>query len=165
MRRILYAVLCLALLPAAAPPSVPDPVPRFEAYPAGPVFRGRNRLVLGRNDMAFRTRLREAAAQKSDFAGQYVLAQWGCGTECISGAAIDVRTGRVVWLPGTLCCWFSEKSPHANPVEPLRYRLNSRLLVLSGRRNERDGDDGEHYYVIDGDRLVHLRDVPATDRR
>lgn len=89
MRSILSALLCFAFLPAAAAPSVPGPMPRFETFPAGPVFRGRNHLVLGRNDMAFRTRLREAAAQKPDFAGHYVLARWGCGTECINGAAID----------------------------------------------------------------------------
>jgi hypothetical protein len=28
-----------------------------------------------------------------------------CGTECVQGAIIDARTGRVFMLPFSLCCW------------------------------------------------------------
>lgn len=76
------------------------------------------------------------------------------------GAAVDVRTGAVIWLPGSLCCWYPDEQATPDSVEPLRYRLDSRLLVLTGRRDERDSDAGTHYYVIEGDRFVHLRDVP-----
>ena len=116
--------------------------------------------MLKGDDVHWRTRLREAAARRPDFAGHYVLASWGCGTECVMGAAVDVRSGHVVRLPGSLCCWFSDGQATPEDVEPMRYRLNSRLLVLTGRRNERDGDAGTHYYAMENGRLVHLRDVP-----
>ena len=160
MRRGVFAVLCSLLLSAAAPPP-----PGFGAYPAGPVFTGANRIVLRARDMDYRTRLREAAAQKPDFAGHYVLASWGCGTECVMGAAIDVRSGRVTWLPGTLCCWYPDAFADASEAEPLRFRLDSRLLILTGARNERNGDLAEHHYLIDGNRFVHLRDVALPGRR
>lgn len=174
MRTPLLAAACaLSLLSAARAqlaPAAGTPLPRFEDFPAGPAYAGRNRLVLGRADMGYRTMLREAARKRPDFAGHYVLALWGCGTECVMGAAIDVRSGKVAWLPGTLCCWYAgdfDHEPGSAPVEvePVRYRLDSRLLVLTGRRNERDGDDGEHHYLIEGERFRLLRDVPLARQR
>ena len=169
MRPILLAVALLLSMGAtaatAATTSGTADLPRFEDYPAGPAFAGRNRLVLRPNDMTFRTRLREAAGQPPNFAGHYVLGVWGCGTECIRGAAVAVRPARVTWRPGALGGGTAGDAGPAGPapeVEPVRYRLDSRLILLTGRRNERDGDDGEHYYLIEGDRFVHLRDLPAA---
>jgi hypothetical protein len=73
----------------------------------------------------FRTRLREALARPADFAGEYVIALWGCGSGCLSGAAVNRSTGKAVFLPGTVCCW-------DGPELPLRYRLDSRVLVIDG---------------------------------
>ena len=81
------------------------------------------------------------------------------------GAAIDLRTGVVSWLPGTLCCWYSDEATAPDTVEPLRYRLDSRLLVLTGRRDERNDDAGTHDYAIAGGRFMHLRDVPPGPAR
>ena len=149
--------------PASAGPAAA--LPRFEDFPVRLAYTGRNRLVLKGDDVHWRTRLREAAAGKPDFAGHYVLATWGCGAECVMGAAIDVRTGVVSWLPGTLCCWFSDEAATPDTVEPLRYRLDSRLLVLTGRRDERNGDAGTHYYAIEGGHFMLLRDVPPGAAR
>ena len=164
MRSVLLAA-CLvlpAVLAWAAPPRPAPALPRFEDFPAGPAYAGRNRLVLKGDDVHWRTRLRQSVTQKPDFAGHYVLTTWGCGAECVMGAAVDVRTGTVVWLPGSLCCWYSDEQATPDEVEPLRYRGDSRLLVLTGRRDERDGDAGTHYYAIEGNRFVHLRDVPPN---
>lgn len=163
--RLLAATLC-AVLPAvplrAEQPGTGTP-PRFEDYPAGAAFAGRNRLVLDGTDMGYRTRLREAARQRPDFAGHYVLALWSCGAECLMGAAVDVRSGHVAWLPGgTICCWFSGSKTQARDINPVRYRLDSRLLVLNGLRHEREGDLGQHDYTIEGGRFVHLLDMPPA---
>ena len=157
------AIACLlsVALPArAAPSDTPPARPRFEDFPAGPIYVGRNHLVLRGNDVHWRTQLRWTLTQKPDFAGHYVLASLGCGMECVMGAAVDVRTGKVVWLPGSLCCWYSDGQATPDDVEPLRFHRNSRLLVLTGHRDEREGDAGTHYYVMEHGRLVHLRDVP-----
>jgi hypothetical protein len=36
---------------------------------------------------------------------------------------------------------------------------DSALLVLSGLRNEKEGDQGSLFYRIDGDRFVLVRDM------
>ena len=163
--RLLAASLC-ALLPAfplhAEQPG-PGTLPRFKDYPAGATFAGRHRLVLDGTDRGYRTRLREAARQRPDFAGHFVLALWSCGAECLMGAAVDVRSGRVTWLPGdTICCWFPGPQTQARHTDPVRFRLDRRLLVLSGLRHEREGDLGQHCYTIEGGRFVHLLDMPPA---
>lgn len=60
------------------------------------------------------------------------------------GAAVDLRSGRVAWLPSTLCCWYAG-DPSAQTIEPVRYRLGSRMIILDGLRNEREGDLGRHF--------------------
>ena len=163
--RLFAATLCAVLpaLPLRAAQLGPGLPPRFEDHPAGAAFAGRNRLVLDRTDMGYRTQLREAARQRPDFAGHYVLALWGCGAECLMGAAIDVRSGHVTWLPGgTICCWFSGPQSGKRDINPVRYRLDSRLLVLNGLRHEREGDLGQHCYTIEGGRFVHLLDLPPA---
>ena len=161
------AATCLGLLScvaALAQPSVASrrhQVSRFEDFPAGPVFTGVNRLLLrAPDDRLFRTRLRDAARQRPNFAAHYIVARWGCGALCQSVAIIDVLSGRVTWTPGSICCWDIDDAA----IEPVQYRIDSHLLVLTGLRNEKEGDNGIHYYRIEGSRLVHLEDVWRTGR-
>lgn len=94
----------------------------------------------------YATRLRESAHQPPNFAGHFVLASWGCGASCVMTAAIDVgrgaQAGQVVWLPFTVCCWDVDVS------KPLDFRVDSRLLVVHGSRNEHGG--GTYDYTFDG---------------
>lgn len=132
-------------------------VPRFKDYPVSERYSGQNApLVLKRDDMMFRTRLREAAKAKPNFAGHYILTAWGCGAQCLIGAVIDAKTGMVYWFPHTTCCWGTDAD---EKFEPIEFRLNSSLVVFSGLRNEKEGDDGAHFYKFDGGRFVHLRSV------
>ena len=135
-----------------------EPAPRFEDFPVKEQISGPTApLALTRKDTEFRTQLRDAAREKPNFAGHYVLTYWGCGAGCVMGAAIDARTGRVAWLPSTICCW---------PVEvedPLAFRHDSTLVAMTGLRNEKEGDQGTHYYRIEGLRFVHVRDVAAKE--
>ncbi|WP_338665326.1 hypothetical protein VQH23_09155 [Pararoseomonas sp. SCSIO 73927] len=153
--------------PASAPPppggAAVAGIPRFENFPAtaGPPARTAP-LILTPPDRRYRTRLRAAAAERPNFAGHYVLTTWGCGTECVYGAAVNLRTGRVTFLPFTTCC-FSE-APEGTE-EMVAFRQDSSLLVLLGMTDERGTDIGAHYYRIQGDRLVHLRSVPFPPRR
>ena len=86
--------------------------------------------------------LREFARRPADFAGHFVLASWGCGASCVLTAAIDKQTGKVIWLPFTVCCWAASVS------QPLDFRLDSRLLVIHGSRDE--AGRGRYFYVFDG---------------
>ena len=112
-------LLALGLLTAAASAQT-DRLPQFGDYPAGPVYQGRVAplvLASSRTAREYRTATRRAMAEGINFAGHYVVATWGCGTECIGGHIVDARTGRsVVDLPSS--------SPF------VAFRPDSRLLVV-----------------------------------
>ena len=143
-------------------PSVPcqSTVPHFKDYPAGEIYKGPTApLVLTRNDLTYKTRLRSAAKnQKPNFAGHYILTTWGCGTECVDGAVIDAKTGKVYRWDFTICCWW--KPGIDDNFKPIEFRTDSRLIIFSGRRNEKDGDDGAHFYRFENGRFVHIQSVP-----
>lgn len=133
-------------------------VPQFKDFPAGEQYRGKSHaVVLAGDARRFRTRLKDAAKGKPNFAGHYIVAIWGCGTECLEGAIIDVKTGRVYMLPFTLCCWRMVD----DDFKPLEFRSNSKLMVFSGARNEKDNDNGAHYYKFENNRLIFLRSIKA----
>lgn len=140
-------------------------VPRFRDYPVRGVYRGRPApVVLTPDNRAFRTRLREAARRRANFAGRYVVTTWGCGTGCRLGAVVDLKTGRVHWLPQRLCCWPYGEPPYPSPAA---FRLDSRLIVLTGARGETEregGDVGVHFYEFRGGRFRHL-DTAAVGGR
>jgi hypothetical protein len=153
LRRIL--IEAALIICAAACLSAQTAVPRFEDYPARDMHKGKNaRLVLTRDDWSFRTRLRRAASEKPNFAGHYTLTTWGCGAPCVAGAMIDANTGRVYWLPFTVCCWADTD----DSLRPVKYRLDSRLIVFSGVRNE-EGENGTHFYVVKAGKFIYLRSV------
>lgn len=131
--------------------------PRFADYPVKEVYKGANaKLRLTKADRSYRTRLGYAAKEKPNFAGHYVLTAWGCGTECLMGAVIDVKTGKVYWWDFTICCW-----EHYNDekFEPIEFRKNSSLIVFSGLRGEKEGDRGAHFYKFANGKFVHLKTV------
>jgi hypothetical protein len=136
--------------------------PRFRDYPVSEAYIGKNApVVLKPDDMMYRTRLREAAKKKPNFAGHYILAAWGCGAQCLMGAVIDARTGKVFWLPHTGCCWGSDVDERFEPIE---FRLESSLVVFSGLRNEKEGDDGAHFYKFEKGRFQHIKSVLKESR-
>ena len=98
----------------------------------------------------FRTRLAEAARQKSNFAGHYILTTWGCGSGCLMPAIIDADNGKVFMIP------FTVTTVGEKVIEPLQFDLKSNLLIVNGSRN--DGlENGTFYYKWENDRLELIR--------
>ncbi|MFM0051120.1 hypothetical protein [Caballeronia grimmiae] len=91
----------------------------------------------------YRSVLRDAANGPVDFAGHYILAEWGCGAGCVMAAAIDKKSGRIVPLPFTVSDWPLDVS------EPIEYRANSCVVIVKGSRNE-SNEHGTYYYAFDG---------------
>ena len=98
MKRLFWLCL-LTLLPLLPAVAQNGKRPAFSAYPAT-VEKAKAKSINFKNDAAartMRTRLKEALAGGVNFAGHYIVAGWGCGTGCFSGAIIDARTGVVFW--------------------------------------------------------------------
>ncbi|MDR6829019.1 hypothetical protein J2X48_002934 [Bosea sp. BE271] len=133
----------------AAPEARPvrSPPGTFGEYPSAVLPGPRTTPVLDTPEKrAYRTRLRAAANGRPNFGGKFAVAEWGCGTSCITGAIVDLQTGDVVFLPGTFSGW-GLVDPNFKAAE---YRLNSSLIVLSGQVNE-EGPIGSHYFhLLDG---------------
>jgi hypothetical protein len=138
---------------------VPPPsaaVPQYRDYPVVRTHFGPNApLVLTKQTIMYRTRLREAAREEPNFAGNYVLTYWGCGTACVMGAVIDAATGEIIWLPFSICC-FASVDPG---FQPINFKPNSRLVVFAGLRNEQQ-PMGAHFYWFDGREFHFITTVP-----
>jgi hypothetical protein len=61
-------------------------------------------------------------------------------------------------LPTTLCCWGADVDEKFNPVE---FRPNSKLIILSRARKEKEGDEATHFYKFEHNRLVLIRSIPC----
>lgn len=131
--------------------------PQFSAYAVDNAYVGNpaNVVLATEAERMYRTRLREASHSPPNFAGDYVLTTWGCGSSCVTGAVVSRKTGKVVWLPGSVCCWYGDD-------EQLAFHLNSRLLVASGVMNE-ESAYGAHYYEFTGTEFKHLLTVPLEE--
>lgn len=150
--RIIIFGLCAVTIALAQ-----NKVPRFKEYAVNDAYIGKNApLILGKDDRAYRTKLQEAAKNKPNFAGHYILTAFGCGASCLMGAVIDAKTGKVFWFPHTICCWGENVDDKFNPIE---FRLESKLIIFSGLRNEKDGDDGAHFYKFENGQFTHLTTV------
>ncbi len=164
-RSVMFCVVVLSLGISAYAQKTGEP--EFAKYPSR-VETARAKSIDFKNSpgaSSFRTRLAEALRRGVNFAGRYIVTGWGCGTGCISGAIIDARTGRV-YFPEQLGGMGTAVKDDGNYVdEPVRYKKNSRLLVIEGvpathpeGRDERPS--GIYYYEWTNNRLRLIRSVP-----
>ncbi|QQS40526.1 MAG: hypothetical protein IPM63_14310 [Acidobacteriota bacterium] len=133
--------------------------PKFEDHKAE-VWNGTVKAVnldSHKDARMFRTRLTEAQKEGVNFAGHFILTYWGCGTNCLVGAVIDAKTGRVyfpeqmaglgVGLPGTDI-----------EAEALEFKKDSSLVVVRGALSD-DERVGTHYLVWEGNGFRQLNFV------
>jgi len=140
----------------------PAPAP-FHGVPGSPVLRTAGQRL-------FRTRIREAAKQGPNFAGHYTIAEWGCGSSCVSVAVIDAETGVVHEGPfGTLpyailfygkALRYDRNAQGEYQYDELSYSLNSRLLIARGCPN--DLNCAAYFYEWTGTQFKLLRKIPAS---
>ena len=149
------------------PSDIPADVPKFESFPAE-IYSGENAAPSFRNKVTreYRTRLSQWAKEKPNFAGHYILATWGCGTDCTQLTIIDVKTG-VVYSPagtGTNVAVnvhndFLQGSDLWHASGAVRFRTDSRLLVFIGMPEERTNDRGISYFLWENNRMSRIRFV------
>jgi hypothetical protein len=82
-----------------------------------------------------------------NFAGHFILVQWGCGSDCMEAAVIDGVDGTVLQLPRqdrALPPTFQIATGSAD-MRTLKFRTESRLLGIPNRP-----DGIIYYYVLEG---------------
>jgi hypothetical protein len=139
-----------------------DPALKPEDYPVSKIFSGKPaapKLVTS-GQRRFRTMIRDGAKKGTNFAGHYVIAEWGCGTGCEQIAVVDARAGDVYDGPfgklpqGTVLLDLNSRGePSA-----IFYRRDSSLLIVKGCPNEKNC--ATYYYSWTGTQFKLLRKDP-----
>lgn len=148
-------------LPANPPQSAadwnPQQPPRFEHYPVEQISTGALApVVITPERNSFSNRIQGIEETEPNFAGHYRLTLWECGADCVTGAVVDVQNGQSYPLPGTICCWPDRDAGNSQPLE---FQPDSNLLMIQGRRDQREDDKGRHYYRFENGRFVYLGSV------
>jgi hypothetical protein len=107
-------------------------LPRFEDYPVVKIWHGEAAplKLTSRSERLYRTRLTNVSREAPNFAGHYRFVMWGCGSECISGAIIDLQSGNVYSPPSPGDNAHFMVCQSAYDDSGLDFHLDSRLMIL-----------------------------------
>jgi hypothetical protein len=145
---------------SAASQQGPGAPPSFGALPAIDRFEGKPAPVklLTPQARKYRTMLKDGAKDGPNFAGRYTVAQWGCGGGCVQFAIIDAKTGDVYFPPFYVSIVAGPDEKMDQIPEPLQFKPDSKLLIVTGARNEKGG--AVYYYKWDNNRLALITSTP-----
>ncbi|MFC5474129.1 hypothetical protein [Paraherbaspirillum soli] len=182
MKEIVFAFLIALLLAVVSPlthaeedeyynahtiraSDYPKNPPGFEQFPAIGRFNGRVMAPDVRShprSRLFRTMIGIGAKQAPNFAGHYTIVRWGCGSGCVSLAIVDANTGKV-FHPASLHEVDNENVDYDELIKPdgalIKYRLDSRLLIVVGGINENSALRGISYFEWRNNTLRRIRFV------
>lgn len=139
--------------------------PRFGDWP---VPRERPRtpvppVLSGAEARRFRSVLREGAAAGPNFAGHFTVVAWGCGASCTSAAIVDARTGRVAFPRLLRAISAVHVDGSDDGLNSLKFRLDSRLLVVLGAPDEDEDRDGATMLEWTGTALRTVQFIPRHE--
>ena len=128
--------------------------PDFADFPAGGRYEGKPApvKVLTQQAKKYRSMLRDSVKDGVNFAGHYIVGQWGCGGGCVQFAIIDAKTGDVFFPAFSVSVVAGAEEKMDEIPEPLQFKPDSKLLIVTGARNEKGG--GVYYYKWDNNRLI-----------
>lgn len=134
---------------------------RFEDFPATEHFKGKPAQVrlASREARKYRTMIRDGASAGPNFAGRFTVAEWGCGAGCVQFAVVDAKTGSVYIPTFYVGPRAFVEGETGEPEEPLQFRVDSKLLIVNGSRNEKG--EGIYYYKWDRNRLTLIAAAPV----
>ncbi len=184
---MLFAFASIGAAPFQEPPGwcryaitdVPKDAPPFSDYkvpmPAGIDIPHVD--VRSGDAKRFRSALRDAAKSGPNFAANYTIASWGCGTGCLNWAVIDAKTGKVTF-DKTMSVLDNNRVDFGREAEmdrfaagenatfvfgTLLFRRDSELLITLGAPNEDQRRDGVAYYRWTGSKFEKLKFYPAAN--
>lgn len=133
-------------------------VPQFKDYPSK-VYVGPTAKLDVSSEYArdFKTKFNQALKQKPNFAGEYVIATWGCGAGCQSFNFVNKRTGKVL---------DNEFGGQEEGEMVSEHKASSNLLVTT-----EDSYDSEYnflgkstnFYVLKGDKFQLIKSIKAKN--
>lgn len=167
MRIVIIALLLLAFVSGPAQVKEERPVwaLKFSDFAASADFHGKpaTPILATRNQRMFRSAIREAAAKGPNFAGHYTIAEWGCGSGCMSSVVVDAVTGKVFAAPFRILSMPLPESEGGHEYEGAVYQLKSRLLIADGCPEETAC--GAYYYEWSDNKFKQLRFDPAPAKK
>jgi hypothetical protein len=110
----------------------------------------------------FKTQIVRQSKGPPNFAGIFRVAEWGCGSSCVSIAVINLRSGLVYDGPFVVL-GYGEPHKYEGGDAELEYKTSSRLLVARGCPEDRNC--GTYYFEWTGDHFRQLRQVLAQANR
>jgi hypothetical protein len=153
-------ILLLASVTDVAQPSVPK-LPQFDEYRVTRVFSGKpaSPKLVRPSDRLYRTRIREGAAAGPNFAGHFTIAEWGCGSSCVSIALVNAETGEVYRGPFGVLGSGRPLNYADGDDQLLSYNLNSRLMKVRGCPEDRNC--AEYFYEWTGKQFRLIQKITA----
>jgi hypothetical protein len=164
---MIAAFLCLVFVCGAAQVKETGPVwaLKFTDFAVSSSFHGKpaTPILATRSQRLFRSAIREAAAKGPNFAGHYTIAEWGCGSGCMSSAVVDAVTGKVFAAPFRILSMPLAENEGGHEYQGAVYKLNSRLLIADGCAEETNC--GTYYYEWSDNKFNQLRFDPAPVKK
>lgn len=160
--KLLLAVVCLFCVFASAQDDNPWDF-NFDDYAVSSVFQGTPAPphITEKRHLEFHTAITEAAAKGANFAGHYTIAQWDCGSDCISLVIVDETNGKLFSPPFKVLTTPQVQGTDDDPAHEFKgavFQLKSRLLILDGCPE--DKKCATYYYDWKDDQLKQLSMVP-----
>lgn len=125
----------------------------FQGQPAKP-------RIVEKSHRTFRTVILDAAQKGPNFAGRYAVAQWGCGSGCLSMALVDETTGKVFSAPFETLTMPLVNGEDAHEFQGLVFQLKSRLFIADGCQE--DKTCATYYYEWKNNKFETLRVIPQA---
>jgi hypothetical protein len=130
--------------------------PQFADYAVHHVYKGAPAAPkITKHWRSYRTRIREGAKSRVEFAGHYTVPRWGCGAGCSDFVIVDSITGEIFngFVVAELPLTWMEKNGERERME---FHANSRLIRFNGCPNEQNCGFYD-YVMIEGRGLKLIR--------
>ncbi|MCY7388794.1 MAG: hypothetical protein LH481_12155 [Burkholderiales bacterium] len=165
MKRYVFAITLAALLASVANTATAD---EFTDNPGAPALKDTPRKpdVSKGKAQKYRTRIIEVAAKGPNFNGHMRIAYWGCGSNCIEWAIINLVKGSTWFAPAeSVSCGGLSEPVNAKIPDWFEARVESRLFFIHECSSSGSGTrvfDVRKVYVWQDGGAKLLRSEPLT---
>ena len=92
----LFILLTLSSRQSPNPAEQTQNLPTFRKFRVAQIYRGKpaRPIFKTKEELEFRTRIRQGAAKGPNFAGHYAVVEWGGGTGTGTFVLVDVKSGQ-----------------------------------------------------------------------